>query len=267
MKTLTPVDFKAVAAKGCFVYCYLRADGSPYYIGIASNASRPFAKHECGVPRRTPERVRLMRSGLTWAQAVEWEKRYIRRYGRKDIGTGILRNLTDGGEGALGLVIAPEVVARRAEKIRGSKRSAASRALMSSRAKGRRLSPTHRARIAEAGKGKKASPKAIALLVERNALPRSPESLLKRSRTRMIKAALKHGVCPLLYGLLPTYSARAHFVRKQKGESLGSRQTAQTAAVTARLRNNAALVGLSEEEYKLLSPSRRRRLLKEAKAA
>ena len=42
MKTLKPVDFKAVAAKGAFVYCYLRSKnsktakaGSPYYIGLS----------------------------------------------------------------------------------------------------------------------------------------------------------------------------------------------------------------------------------------
>lgn len=104
---LQPVDFKAVAAKGAYVYCYLREDGSPYYIGIASNADRPFrTKHRhvqnCirPIPDR-PELIRVMRSGLTWQEAGQWEKFYIAHYGRKDMGTGILRNRTAGGDGCV----------------------------------------------------------------------------------------------------------------------------------------------------------------------
>jgi hypothetical protein len=105
MRTLAPVDFKAVAAKGCFVYCYLRkADFSPYYVGISSNHSRPVSKlHNCAVPADR-SLIRVMKAGLSWDQAKEWEIRYIAVYGRKDIGTGILRNRTDGGEGFKGLV-------------------------------------------------------------------------------------------------------------------------------------------------------------------
>ena len=100
---LQPVDFKVVAAKGAFVYCHLRADGSPYYIGIADQGrwKRPFEKHTVGVPRRWPERIRVMRSGLTYEEAQRWEMRYIAHYGRKDLDTGTLRNSTDGGEGNL----------------------------------------------------------------------------------------------------------------------------------------------------------------------
>ena len=100
---LQTVDFKAVAAKGAFVYCYLRADGSPYYIGIADQGrwKRPFEKHTVGVPRRWPERIRVMRSELTYEEAQQWEMRYIAHYGRKDLDTGTLCNATDGGEGNL----------------------------------------------------------------------------------------------------------------------------------------------------------------------
>lgn len=96
---LKPVDFKAVAAKGCFVYCYLRADGTPYYVGIASRASRPLGQHVCGIPRKRIERIRVLRSGLSREEAVFWERFYIARYGRMDTGAGILRNRTDGGDG------------------------------------------------------------------------------------------------------------------------------------------------------------------------
>ena len=103
MKTLAPVDFKAVAAQGCFVYCYLRADGSPYYVGIAKKASRPQERHNWRPPS-CPCRIRVLRSGLSWSEAQQWERFYIARYGRKDTGTGILRNLTDGGEGSTGRI-------------------------------------------------------------------------------------------------------------------------------------------------------------------
>ena len=104
---LQPVDFADVVRHGNFVYCYLRVDGSPYYVGIASTSARPTQKHRTNrggvqVPRDRA-RIRVMRSGLTREEACEWEMFYIKHYGRKDIGTGILRNQTDGGDnGGLG---------------------------------------------------------------------------------------------------------------------------------------------------------------------
>lgn len=107
---LQPVDFKAVAARGRFVYCYLRAKtskngkaGTPYYVGVASSAARPRASHVCSVPPiGQRQRIRVLRSGLTWEGACEWEKFYIKHFGRIDLGTGILQNLTEGGDGVKG---------------------------------------------------------------------------------------------------------------------------------------------------------------------
>ena len=106
VKALAPVDFKAVAAKGCFVYCYLRANdsatakaGTPYYVGVASFAARPFEKHTCGVPKKRPELVRVLKAGLDRDSACDWERLFIAHYGRKDNGTGVLENRTDGGDG------------------------------------------------------------------------------------------------------------------------------------------------------------------------
>ncbi len=111
MTNLQPVDFKAVAAKGAYVYCYLRhsdsktaAAGTPYYVGVAiSNLSgqrhyRPLNPHHhhAGVPF-DKSLIRVLRSGLTKAQAERWEIFYIAHYGRKADG-GILANQAKGGK-------------------------------------------------------------------------------------------------------------------------------------------------------------------------
>ena len=82
------------------VYCYLRLDGSPYYIGRMASDYRAFSKdHEIGVPPQA-WRIRLMRGNLSREQANWWERFYIARYGRYGIDEGgILRQTRIGGDG------------------------------------------------------------------------------------------------------------------------------------------------------------------------
>jgi hypothetical protein len=79
-----------------YVYEYLREDGTPYYVGKGKNA-RWRGKHSVAVPPK--ERVRFVQENMLEQYAFNLEEALILKYGRKDLGTGILRNLTSGGEG------------------------------------------------------------------------------------------------------------------------------------------------------------------------
>ena len=92
-KSFMDIDF--------YVYGYLRAtNNSLYYVGKGKE-DRAFVKRGRKIkPPKDKNKIVFLRKGLTEEKAFEWERFYIKRYGRKDNGTGILRNLTDGGEGA-----------------------------------------------------------------------------------------------------------------------------------------------------------------------
>ena len=119
-----------------YTYAYLREDGTPYYIGkgsgdrINKNHGRP-----CNKPS-LDRRIKL-KTNLTEEEAFKHEVYMISLFGRKDLGTGILYNKSNGGEGNSGLIMSQET-----------------REKMSKSGKGKKKPPGHGEKVSKARKGK-----------------------------------------------------------------------------------------------------------------
>ena len=87
------------------VYAYCRKDGTFYYIG-KGNPKRPYRwRGKRGInPPKDRSRILILHHGLEEKVSFDYEKKLILFYGRKDVGTGLLKNRTDGGEGTCGWV-------------------------------------------------------------------------------------------------------------------------------------------------------------------
>ena len=90
-----------------YTYAYLREDKTPYYIG-KGRGNRIYDKRRTIKPPKDKSLILFLKKGLTEAEAFKHEVYMIFVLGRKDLGTGILRNLTNGGEGSSGAVHSKE---------------------------------------------------------------------------------------------------------------------------------------------------------------
>lgn len=82
-----------------YVYQYLREDMTPYYIG-KGKGNRLMENHNVLLPPKN--RIIKIAENLPEQEAFDLEIELIAKYGRKDLGTGILNNQIDGGDGASG---------------------------------------------------------------------------------------------------------------------------------------------------------------------
>jgi hypothetical protein len=155
-----------------YTYAYLREDGTPYYIG-KGKGNRAWDKgSRKTLPPTDSSRILILKKGLSEQDAFRHEIYMIFVFGRKDVGTGILLNFTDGGEGLTGGVHSEETREKIGNAHRGkfvtmetrrriSEASAfrpsvsdSTRKKLSEAGKGRELSEESRKKISEARKGK-----------------------------------------------------------------------------------------------------------------
>ena len=104
-----------------YTYAYLRVDRTPYYIGKGEGNRAYYKKKNEIKPPRDKSRIIFLKQNLLEEEAFKHEIYMIAVFGRKDLGTGILRNRTNGGEGSSGLVRSEEVRKSISESRKGQK--------------------------------------------------------------------------------------------------------------------------------------------------
>lgn len=137
-----------------YVYAYIRSKdsstakaGTPYYIGKGCGG-RAWDKNTHYIIPKDKKYIIILEKDLTEFGSLAIERHLIEWYGRIDLGNGILRNLTDGGEGASGRIYSIET--RQKMSLAAKNRSDEHRQKLSSAAKGKTLSIETKQKISEA---------------------------------------------------------------------------------------------------------------------
>ena len=116
-----------------YTYAWLREDGTPYYIGKGAHkrSHQRYGRNNKRKPPKDENRILILKRNLTEEEAFRHECYMIAILGRKDQKTGILINLTDGGEGRSGALVSEETRKKMSETRKGRVIPAEQRALIS----------------------------------------------------------------------------------------------------------------------------------------
>lgn len=174
MKSLTPLPL----VDRYYVYGYYDLDGQPFYIGKGCGERCYYHLYKSqnkkkGVyynPRKSRKinlilkqvgsknfienNIKILHSELSEKEALEKEAQLIKKYGRLDLKTGILTNLTDGGEYCIGSLKKTQSHREKLSKaLTGHKRSIESCSKQSDKIKGSG-NPMHNKKHSEEAKNK-----------------------------------------------------------------------------------------------------------------
>jgi len=153
-----------------YVYRHIRLDkNEPFYIGIGNQPNHKraydYSKNRINkiwldIVNKSEYEVEVLFDELSWEEACEKEKEFIALYGRKDLKTGSLANMTEGGDGVIGILFTDEHKRKIGEKSKGRIYSVETRKKMSNAQIGnekwklRTITDETKRKISEANKGR-----------------------------------------------------------------------------------------------------------------
>ena len=150
------------------VYRHIRLDKNEvFYIGIGKNINRAFSKKNRNIYwkriiSKTSYEIEIIFDNLNWDEACIKEIEFIKIYGRQDLKTGTLCNLTDGGDGTLNIIVSDERKINMSKNAIGTLNafygkfhSEETRKIISEKAKNRKVDDNTKLKISESLKGNK----------------------------------------------------------------------------------------------------------------
>jgi hypothetical protein len=198
-----------------YLYRHIRLDkNEPFYIGIATDKKYKREMQKSArrnniwnnIALKTKYDVEILIDDLTLEEANQKEKEFILMYGRIDLGTGTLANLTDGGEGQSGFIVSDKTKNKISKSKKGRKyndeykkklslshigikHSEETKKKMSEKRKGKPFSNEHRGKINEKVNKK------VALIQKNGNIIKSYKSISEASLDNNVSAsALCHVV-------------------------------------------------------------------------
>ena len=174
-----------------YTYAYLRDDGTPYYIGkgCGKRAWSDGYRKGCKKPKDN-QRILILKNNLSEEEAFRHETYMIFVFGRKDLKTGILRNLTSGGDGPSGWIASEETKSKMSLAAKGKQKTEEHKAKIAASRRGKPRSEETKRKIREKLTGRKASPETkLKLKQSHTGKVHSPET---REKIRQANTGKRH---------------------------------------------------------------------------
>lgn len=116
--------------RGPYAYLFCYPDGTPYYVGVGKGdrarkvARNRWANHiDAKIRASGRTTLRVVVECFTRDEACSLEKKWIKEHGRRHRDGGLLVNITDGGEGAPGMVWTEEMRGKVSRALKGRRRA------------------------------------------------------------------------------------------------------------------------------------------------